>query len=824
MKMQGQVRILGAVALLLSACSARVSAAQEQGPIGPASETPVAKEEFSSETDTASDANAMMKKSERTRTTLAGRFVNDQKEIWTSPTRLRFPDAQWLVPLSGITAGLFVTDRDYSKHLSQNPTTISHYKTLSNAGIAALVGGAGGMWVMGHVSHNEHWSETGFLAGEAALNSLVAVEALKYSLRRERPFQGDGSGPFFRSGSTSFPSEHAAAAWSVAGVVAHEYPGPLMKIMAYGLASLVDYSRIRARQHFPSDVFVGSVLGNLVAQSIYSRHHDPDLGGGEWRSISQIFRGDGNLSPANLGSPYVPLDSWTYPVFDRLVARGFINSAMLGQRPWTRLECAHLVAEADDELSGSESDSPRSEISLHELQTEFATELKTFEEAPNEQLRIESVYTRMTGINGQPLADGYHFGQTLINDFGRPYQEGFSNVSGFSAYATEGRYSIYVRGEYQHAPPAPAFSLPVRQVISTVDLNPLQPASPIAEANQFNLLDAYVGTTLENWEFTFGKQSLWWGTGRGGAFLFSDNADPIYMFRASRVRPFTLPLVSRLLGPVKLDVFYGQLSGNQFPPRPLIHGEKFSFKPTPNLEVGFSRTSEFGGVGRPLTLGAIWNSYVAFVTSVNYRSSVNPGKRTGGFEFSYKIPFVRDWLTVYADSLSPDDPSPLASPARAAVNAGLYMPRIPGLPNLDFRFESVYTNTPRRDKSSGNLGGQYVYWELFYHDLYTNKKNIIGSWIGRDGQGFQAWSKYWFSTRNTLQFGYRHARVDGNFIPGGETVNDGSVKLDLWVRRDLSLSTFVQYEKWLAPLLAPTPQTNWTSSVQIAFWPRSWTK
>src|SRR5467141_924428 len=153
---------------------------------------------------------------------LGKRFLEDQEQIWTGPTKIRFSDTQWLVPVSGITAGLFVTDRDFSKHLSQNPTTISHYKTLSDAGVAALVGGAGGMWVMGHVSHNKHWSETGFLAGEAALNSLVAVESFKYTLRRERPFQGNGSGAFFQNGGTSFPSEHAAAAWSVAGVIAHE--------------------------------------------------------------------------------------------------------------------------------------------------------------------------------------------------------------------------------------------------------------------------------------------------------------------------------------------------------------------------------------------------------------------------------------------------------------------------------------------------------------------------------------------------------------------------------------------------------------------------
>jgi hypothetical protein len=144
----------------------------------------------SSRTDESPEATAVKKMPQGTQTRWVGKLAGDQREIWTSPARLQFSDTQWLVPFSSITAGLFVTDRDFSKHLSQNPTTIHHYKTLSNAGVAALVGGAGGMWVLGHVSHNEHWSETGFLAGEAALNSLVVVEELKHSLRRDWPFQG----------------------------------------------------------------------------------------------------------------------------------------------------------------------------------------------------------------------------------------------------------------------------------------------------------------------------------------------------------------------------------------------------------------------------------------------------------------------------------------------------------------------------------------------------------------------------------------------------------------------------------------------------------
>ncbi len=310
---------------------------------------------------------------------LGKRFLEDQEQIWTSPAKVRFSDTEWLVPLSGVTAGLFVTDATYSRHLSQNPTTLSHYKTLSDAGVGALIGGAGGMWLLGHVKHNEHWSETGFLAGEAAVNSLVAVESFKYSLRRERPFQGDGSGPFFRNGGTSFPSEHAAAAWSVAGVVAHEYPSPFMKIVAYGLASLVDYSRVRARQHFPSDVFVGSIVGNLVAQNVYSRHHDPGLGGDTWRSISQVFRGDGNSSPGNQGSPYVPLDSWIYPALDRLMALGVINSGFANMRPWTRSECARLLGEAGEKIDGEGAGGAEAEKVYRLLEVEFGEEV----EGPN---------------------------------------------------------------------------------------------------------------------------------------------------------------------------------------------------------------------------------------------------------------------------------------------------------------------------------------------------------------------------------------------------------------------------------------------------------
>ena len=102
--------------------------------------------------------------------------------------------------------------------------------------------------------------------------------------QRQRPLQGNGNGDFFTGGS-SFFSEHSAIAWSIASVWAHEYPGWLSQMAAYGLASTITITRVTAKQHFPSDVIVGSALGWYFGRQVYRAHHDPELGGAPWGSL-----------------------------------------------------------------------------------------------------------------------------------------------------------------------------------------------------------------------------------------------------------------------------------------------------------------------------------------------------------------------------------------------------------------------------------------------------------------------------------------------------------------------------------------------------------
>jgi membrane-associated phospholipid phosphatase len=757
-------------------------------------------------------------------------FLLDQKQIWTSPARLRFSDAEWLVPLAGISAGFFATDRDVSLHLSHDPKTINHYNTLSTAGIGALVGGSAGLWLLSFPSHNSHWRETGLLAGEAAINSLLPAEIFKYGLGRERPLQGNGAGHFFQGG-TSFPSEHATAAWAVAGVVAHEYPGPIPKLLAYGLASAVSYSRIRGEQHFPSDVFVGSILGSLIAQQVYSRHHDPELGGDSWRSVGEWFR-DTRTLPQNQGSPYVPLDSWVYPVLDRLAAFGLVDSEFAAMRPWTRRDCARFVIEAEDRLADIDIDNSNQQALVTELEREFRPEIQSSDGGDNSAFRVESLYSRTEYISGTPLRDGYHFAQTQINDFGRPYGKGWNTATGFSTYATQGRWMAYFRGEWQASAGLPPLSLTARQTIAQVD-HLLTPPPDIGQplVNQFQVLDAYVGLMFSNWQVSFGRQSLWWGPGEGGPLILSDNAAPLNMFRINRVTPFKLPSVMGWLGPLRLEFFLGQLTGQQFVtlfaitgdfmhslhPQPMIHGERFTFKPTRNFEFGFSRTGIFAGQGEPFTLNSLEKSLFSLSRSnAPGGGQSDPGDRRSGMDWSYRVPRLRDWVTFYGDAFADDQISPIAYWDRSAIRAGLYFSHVPGIPKLDVRAEGVYTDLP----AGGALSHGFFYFNDHYLSGYTNQQQLIGSWIGREGQGAQGWANYWFSARNRLQFSYRHQKVSQQFIPQGGTLADFSVRSDYWLRPNLGLSTWVQYERWLFPAIQPNAARNVTAAFEVQFQPQ----
>jgi hypothetical protein len=567
--------------------------------------------------------------------------------------------------------------------------------------------------------------------------------------------------------------------------------------------------------------------------------------------------------PATLGSPYITVDSWVYPAVLRLYSLGFIDHVFLGMRPWTRASVAHMLEDADDRLQDADEGPLTAEAQgiYKALESELSPDLSGPCLHYQGHSRIESIYTVVRGISGTPLRDSYHLGSTVINDYGRPYEHGINNYSGVSGYATAGPFTLYARGEFQGAQSGAGYSTAVADAFSSIDetsyydsvtnqTNYYVPQStialgPIGTTAQGRVMEAYVSAHVLNHEVSFGKHDQWLGPGQGASFAYSNNAENIYAFEINRVEPLHVPLLSRVTGPFRYEFLVGSLHGHDLitnplyaanpnpintitPGDPWVHVEKINFRPTDNLEFGFERTVIWGGKGHePITLHTFLKSFFSFTAAPNDTvkfSRNDPGARFGSFDFSYRLPFMRKWLTLYSDAEVHDDVSPIDAPRRASWRPGLYLSHFPGVPKLDARVEAAWTDPP----VSTSDGGHFMYFEGAQKQGYTNNGQIFGDWIGREDKGGQAWITYHLSGNEWIQVNARNQKAAKDFIetspaPSGQfgtTLNDIGVQVVKRIRPDLEVNGSFNLEHYKAPIYLPGQQTVTTTNVQLTWHPK----
>jgi hypothetical protein len=528
-------------------------------------------------------------------------------------------------------------------------------------------------------------------------------------------------------------------------------------------------------------------------------------------------------TPSNMASTYVPIDSWVYAAFDRLQTKGYMQSAIFSLRPWSRLECARLIDEAEDQTSDAQADSDVVAI-LRALQQEFAPELRRRAGARNLEFRVESIDQRVTAIAGTPVTDGFHFAETLVNDEGRPFAQGANLYTGFALRATAGPFAAYANAELQRVPYAAQPDSAAQAAIAAADFTPIAQAGPQSNFLRGRALEAYVSFTASNNQFTFGRQSLWWGPARSGTTLFANNAEPITMLRYDRVQPFELPGILHLLGPIRIQFLVGRLSGAQYvhtnhttfgtpgvalSDQPFLHGEKLSFKLTPNFEFSVSRTVLFAGQGSPFTTHSFLRSI--FSTSIADENQ-DPGDRRNAVDAEYRIPGLRNCLTGYFDGFSEDQPFPLAYPTESAWISGFVYHCVPRLPRLTIRAEGLLS--PHRDLAFPG----FFYFNDHYLSGYTNNRQLIGSWIGREGTGQQFWATWQLSPRSNVEISSRDMSVNREFLQGG-TLRDLKVSTDIVPLPNWQLHMEEQTEWWQFPLLSAKPQRDAAFTVQLSYRP-----
>jgi hypothetical protein len=531
---------------------------------------------------------------------------------------------------------------------------------------------------------------------------------------------------------------------------------------------------------------------------------------------------------SELGSPYIPVDSWMYSSLTQLYSLGYLDTAFLGLRPWTRSSVIHMLEQTSAQLEDAPEGAATDEA--QQLYDALWHELNSDASGPcfghSGQVRIESAYEVGRGISGTPLHDSYHIGETITNDYGRPYEGGFDNYTGVSGYATAGIFTLYARTEFQYAPSATGYSQTLFDALSSVDeiptaTNPEQPTiplGPIATKNDMRLMEGYISAHTLGHDISFGKNDAWWGPGQGGTYAYTNNAENVYAFRIDRSEPLRVPLLSRVTGPFRYQFLVGSLKGHTDWNDPWVHAEKISFKPTPDLEIGFERTVIWGGHGHvPITIHSFLKSFFSFqnVSEAEKTSRNDPGARFGAFDLNYRLPYIRNWLTFFVDSEAHDDVSPVSAPRRADFRTGLFLSHVPAVPKLDVRVEAAMDD----QSTTRSQSGQFTYFESEQPQGYTNAGQIFGDWMGREGKGGQAWVTYHLSGNEWVQFNWRRQKNAKDFIAGGTTLDDYGAQVVKRFGADLELKGNFTYEQYLAPIYLTNKQTVTNTSVQLTWYP-----
>jgi membrane-associated phospholipid phosphatase len=209
-------------------------------------------------------------------------LIADQKQIWSFPARL-MQGKNWMptAAVLGTTAGLLLLDPSEGGYFRRTPTFHGFNNILTGNATGIGTGAVpASLYAIGLIRRDSKMQHTALLAGQAMADAAILTTVLKDATKRVRPadfpisgnlydswFEKRGSPSFYIKGNGSFPSGHTMEAFSVATIIAQRYRNHRwVPYVAYGLASVVGFSRLSLSVHFLSDVFMGGALGYSISR------------------------------------------------------------------------------------------------------------------------------------------------------------------------------------------------------------------------------------------------------------------------------------------------------------------------------------------------------------------------------------------------------------------------------------------------------------------------------------------------------------------------------------------------------------------------------
>lgn len=264
------------------------------------------------------------------------------------------------------------------------------------------------------------------------------------------------------------------------------------------------------------------------------------------------------------------------------------------------------------------------------------------------------------------------------------------------------------------------------------------------------LLDSSLELGFPSFAVQAGKISTWYGPGRHGALIFTNNAAPYPGVRVHNPVPIPLPKPVSFLGSFQYDLFVARMEKKAEFSHSLLVGTRVALRPSAYLEVGASRALHYGGAGRDDGISEFVDDYFG------HNDSSGRSNALTGFDVTLSLPFSVQPVQAYWESGAEggghlgDIFLPWAG--RGAHLLGLYFPKVFRLSRLDLRVEYA-------DTFSGEAKEENWYGHVAYPHRYRGQ--ILGHAMGGSARDWFIEPRWHFSPGSYATFSVERLLRDG---------------------------------------------------------------
>lgn len=263
----------------------------------------------------------------------------------------------------------------------------------------------------------------------------------------------------------------------------------------------------------------------------------------------------------------------------------------------------------------------------------------------------------------------------------------------------------------------------------------------IDDGHDVNVEGSYLAGKLWNQWLIAGQIPTYWGPGHDGSLIRGDASRPVYGFTMQRAdqKAFETKWLS-WIGSWQYQVFAGQLDDYKAIPDTKLLGLRLTAQPLSYLELGASRTFQWGGEGRSESWNTLWE---AIKGNDNVEEGeVDKSNQIAGLDARLNL---QQWFNVpvslYGQFVGEDESGLL--PSRKMYLAGVdYSSQVKNMP---FQLYTEWADT----RTNGDVLG-YSYNHYVYTDGYFQHGFPLGHVMGGDGQMYSLGGDIRFDKMNRL--------------------------------------------------------------------------